>query len=84
MELKELLHELLLRVANDSQEVNVKHISKIGYQTTRNVNDINSNNLVGRNNNIKRVKEVVLNCNAQILTKKEFKSVIIVSDVDPL
>ena len=39
---------------------------------------------IGRNKNISRVKEVVLKCNSQIITSKEFKSTTIVVDVDPL
>jgi primosomal protein N' (replication factor Y) len=39
---------------------------------------------IGRKKNIQRVKETVLTCNAEIVTKKEFKSTAIVIDVDPL
>jgi primosomal protein N' (replication factor Y) len=39
---------------------------------------------IGRKKNIQRVKETVLTCNAEIVTKKEFKSTTIVIDVDPL
>jgi len=39
---------------------------------------------IGRDKNIKRVKEIVLAGNAQIITKKEFKSTVVIVDVDPL
>lgn len=39
---------------------------------------------ISRKKNIQRVKEIVLTCNAEIVTKKEFKSTTIVIDVDPL
>ena len=39
---------------------------------------------VGRDKNINRVKKIILSCNAQIITRKEFKSTAIVVDVDPL
>lgn len=39
---------------------------------------------IGRNKDINRVKEIIQSCKAQIITKKEFKSTMIVIDVDPL
>jgi primosomal protein N' (replication factor Y) (superfamily II helicase) len=39
---------------------------------------------IGRKKNINRIKEVALSINAQVATKKEFRTIIIVVDVDPL